>query len=286
MAYPTRRRSCVHRSNAAVIDFLGIGAQRAATTWLWHHLERHPAIAFPAGKEVHFWDKHRERGTEWWLELFADPRPGRKRGEITPAYALLDESTIREIKAVAPELRLFYSIRNPIARAWSAAVMAVGRAEMTIDEASDLFFIDHFKSAGSRRRGDYRGCLRRWRAVFPNNQLQVIVYDDIVGGPAVVLMRLAEHIGVDPGFFAALEPAAVSAAVVAGPDADICGIVAQINEIRAIIPDIRPRLLDFLRSLYRRQIEALGAELGRDFSAWLAWDGRRSIEAGVARATE
>jgi hypothetical protein len=74
--------------------------------------------------------------------------------------------------------RLFYSIRSLIARAWLAALMAVGRAEMTIDEASDLFIIDHFKSAGSRARCEYLGCLRRWRAVFPNGELQVIVYDD------------------------------------------------------------------------------------------------------------
>jgi hypothetical protein len=249
-----------------MLDFLGIGAQKAATTWLWHNLESHPAIAFPAGKEVHFWDQHRERGTGWWLGLFADARPGCKQGEITPAYALLDENTIRCIKAVAPELRLFYSIRNPIGRAWSSALMAVERAEMTIDEASDLFFIDHFKSAGSRARGDYLGCLRRWRAMFPNGELQVIVYDDIVSRPAAVLMRLADHIGVDPRFFEERETGGMSKPVFAGPGADI-----------------RPRLLDFLCGLYRRQIETLGAELGRDFTAWLEWDGSRRTEVGAAR---
>jgi hypothetical protein len=199
--------------------------------------------------------------------LFADARLGCKQGEITPAYALLDETTIHGIGAVAPELRLFYSIRNPIARAWSAALMAVERAEMTIDEASDHFFIDHFKSAGSLGRGDYLGCLRRWRAVFPNGELQVIVYDDIICQPATVLMRLAEHIGVDAGFFGKPGMGGISERVFAGPGADI-----------------RPRLLDFLRNLYRRQVETLGAELGRDFTAWLEWDGCRRTEGGVVRA--
>jgi hypothetical protein len=252
------------KKSVPMLDFLGIGAQKAATTWLWYNLENHPAIAFPAGKEVHFWDLHRERGTEWWLGLFADARLGCKHGEITPAYALLDEATIHGIRAVAPELRLFYSIRNPIARAWSAALMAVQRAEMTIDEASDIFFIDHFKSAGSCGRGDYLGCLRRWCAVFPNGELQVVVYDDIVTRPATVLMRLAEHIGVHPGFFAKLGTVRMSERIFAGPGADI-----------------RPRLLDFLRSLYRRQLETLGAELGRDFTAWLEWDGCRRTEGRV-----
>jgi hypothetical protein len=59
-----------------------------------------------------------------------------KQGEITPAYATLDEVTIREIAALAPNLRVFYSLRNPIARAWSSALMALERSEMTIDDAS------------------------------------------------------------------------------------------------------------------------------------------------------
>src|SRR5262249_41035314 len=42
-------------------DFLGIGAQKAATTWLYENLKRHPEIEFPAGKEVHFWDKREGR---------------------------------------------------------------------------------------------------------------------------------------------------------------------------------------------------------------------------------
>lgn len=40
-----------------MLDFLGIGAQKAGTTWLYEKLRLHPDIAFPAGKEVHFWDQ-------------------------------------------------------------------------------------------------------------------------------------------------------------------------------------------------------------------------------------
>jgi hypothetical protein len=46
-------------------------------------------------------------------------------------------------------VHVFYSVRNSIARAWSSALMALERAEMTIDDASHLWFLDHFKSARS-----------------------------------------------------------------------------------------------------------------------------------------
>ena len=41
-----------------MLNFLGIGAQKAGTTWLFENLKRHSQIDFPAGgKEIHFWDE-------------------------------------------------------------------------------------------------------------------------------------------------------------------------------------------------------------------------------------
>jgi hypothetical protein len=37
--------------------FLGIGAQKAGTTWLHRMLSLHPDIGMPEQKELHFWDR-------------------------------------------------------------------------------------------------------------------------------------------------------------------------------------------------------------------------------------
>jgi hypothetical protein len=37
-------------------QFLCIGAQKAATTWLYHNLQRHPDIWLPPYKEIHYFD--------------------------------------------------------------------------------------------------------------------------------------------------------------------------------------------------------------------------------------
>ena len=39
------------------VDFLGIGVQKAATTWLWSNLRRHPSIWLPPRKELHYFDR-------------------------------------------------------------------------------------------------------------------------------------------------------------------------------------------------------------------------------------
>lgn len=234
-----------------MLDFLGIGAQKAGTTWLYHALSRHPQVWFPAGKEVHFWDQKRERGVEWWLGLFAEPRPGVRQGEITPAYALLEVPEIREIRRVAPDLRVLYVLRNPLERAWSAALMALGRAELEESEVSDQWFVDHFRSRGSLGRGDYAGCIARWRNVFPAERVQVLLFDDLRARPHELLADVANHIGVDPGFYATI------------PDADLHRVVLPGPGI-----ELRPGLAPILRELYGARIDAVAELLGRDLSAW------------------
>jgi hypothetical protein len=180
-----------------MLDFLGIGAQKAGTTWLYEMLRLHPDIAFPAGKEIHFWDQRHSRGVGWYKSLFrpSDSRSW-KTGEITPAYAILPENRIRECREHFPDLKLVYLIRNPIERAWSSAKMALQRAEMEIHEASDQWFIDHFRSQGSMLRGDYENCLRNWYAAYPEDQLLVCSFDELRQDPASLLSRCFQHVGV------------------------------------------------------------------------------------------
>lgn len=43
-----------------MVDFLGIGAQKSATTWLDHNLRRHPDVWLPPIKELHYFDRSPE----------------------------------------------------------------------------------------------------------------------------------------------------------------------------------------------------------------------------------
>jgi Sulfotransferase domain len=254
-----------------MIDFLGIGAQKAGTTWLFRHLSTHPQIRFPAGKEIHFWpgkeirfrDRRVSRGVNAWLDLFPAGPPEIRQGEITPAYAFLDVEVIAQIHKINPHLRLFYSIRNPIARAWSAAHYDREKIELLPGEVSHQWYIDHFLSQGSRKRGDFLGCLDNWLKVFSKENLQLIFLDDIEQKPKQVLGQLARHLDIDPSHFVLQNESALRIPVFTGPDLDV-----------------PPELLAFLRRIYAPQIEALGERLQRDVSSWLEWNGRRSLRAG------
>jgi hypothetical protein len=246
-----------------MLHFLGIGAQKAGTTWLYEQLSRHPQVLFPAGKEVHFWDRNDEPDPAWYRALFQqEVAPGIRQGEITPAYAFIPRQRIAQIRALYPGLRLIYLIRNPIERAWSSALMALGRAEMQIDEASDQWFIDHFQSRGSLRRGDYETTIRSWTAIYPREQLLVERYESIGSEPRALLLRIAAHLRIDPDFFRTLPAEDLRRKVFAGSG-----------------HPLRPSLRPVLERLYASRVCSLSDYLGTRLD-WL--DGRSGGDDGTS----
>jgi len=78
--------------------------------------------------------------------------------------------------------------------------MALKRAEMTHEDASDAWFIDHFCSQGSLARGDYEACLRNWLSIYPKEQLLVLSLEMIAVNPVAMANRCLTHIGASPIF--------------------------------------------------------------------------------------
>lgn len=237
-------------SDKLMIDFLGIGAQKAGTTWLYDKMRRHPNVGFPAGKEVHFWDNQHSRGVQWYQSLFAtDRKPGKKIGEITPSYSILPLQRIRECCKHFPDLRLIYLLRSPIDRAWSAAKMALENSQMTINEASEQWFLDHFRSSGSRMRGHYARCIANWATAYPKEQLHLCFFDDLVANPADLLRGCFQHIGVDDSQY------------------DWSNNLST-KVFKSLDHELPDRLRYELEQIYLPEIAALEQMLDVDLSAW------------------
>ncbi len=251
-----------------MVDFLGIGVQKGGTTWLFHQLSRHPQVAFPAGKEVHFWDRADASHVAQWLKVLEPPSRQTpaglpiRSGEITPAYATLPIETIRALQSACPEIRLFISFRNPLERAWSAALMALVRAQMLDAEVSDQWFIDHIESSASRRSGDYVGMLDRWESVFSEDQLFPLISDDIEACPVGVLEALADHLRIDPAGFALVPAAELAERVVPSLTADM--VYKQQQDLPP-----RPTIVAALQQMYGPEVEKIGKRLGRDLKRWV-----------------
>jgi Sulfotransferase domain len=102
-------------------DFVGVGAQKAGTTWWYGLLASHPRVHAPPGrrKELHYFDR-------FWDQPFtaADarryhaffPRPaGGTAGEWTPRY-MVDFWTPGFLHEAAPETKILVMLRDPFDR--------------------------------------------------------------------------------------------------------------------------------------------------------------------------
>jgi hypothetical protein len=256
-------------------DFLGIGAQKAGTTWLYQMLKMHPEAGFPlkgahGGKEVHFWSVKRRLGLQWYRSIFGDERV---RGEISPEYAILEPEVIAEIHRYNPAMRLIYLLRNPIERAWSSENMRVRLRSIKLARRNAQPLdadpgVEYFKTQTSRpramRHGDYASNVRNWRGVFPGESLLVVPYEKVLDQPREVLLACARHIGIDPAFYEKL------------PDSTVRERVGAQNPKAG---GLSRELYEHLADLHREHVLDLERELGWDLSAWRVsydeWRARR-----------
>lgn len=174
--------------------FVGIGAQRAGTTWIHQCLREHPEICVPQRKkELHFFNGRRfEEGVDWYVRQF-DVQPQHKAvGEITPNY-LSSKVALPRMAEVIPEARLFVVLREPVERAYSAYCLLRSEFEgMSFRQACE-----HRVLVGL---GMYSDQIDRVFRYYPRERVFVRLYDDLVSHPRRFLRDLHTFLGVDPGF--------------------------------------------------------------------------------------
>jgi len=114
-------------------DFLGIGAARAGTTWLYANLRRHPQIWVAPVKELHYFDRSTEYASPSFLatdsllgRLFGRGQHNaswrrRLRGRIGRAFIELNAQRI------AWDCRFFFGTYND---AWYASLFRAGQGKV------------------------------------------------------------------------------------------------------------------------------------------------------------
>jgi hypothetical protein len=221
---PRKKRRIQDLSQLTVkVSFLGIGAQKAGTTWLHEMLRKHPDLCLPEQKEIHFWDwpKNRRKGLGWYSDQFQQGPKEKLRGEITPCYCALSEDDICEIKDIFPDLKIIFIARDIVDRAYSALVMELRNSVRGIpagnfaiednvnkkdldrferdanpSKYSDDYFMDRLRHSTHRERNDYAKALRSWLKFIPESNLLILNYDDISSKPKETLEDVCNHLGV------------------------------------------------------------------------------------------
>jgi hypothetical protein len=210
--------------------FLGVGAQKAGTTWLHDQLARHPQVAVPEDKELHFFDTlYPSRGGKSRAATMAsaalralddgDLTKARRRlqaierafngqrayldrldaartdetlvaGELTPAYSILTRTAYQEIRTLLNQPRIIFVMRDPIDRLWSG----VRFSQRPVERHEELFNQLRFLRGGEADRADYPATVRLLDEVF-GDRVHYCFYERLFSEES--LRGIARFLGVD-----------------------------------------------------------------------------------------
>lgn len=250
----------------ALPDYIILGAQKAGTTTIYDNLVKHPKVLPASIKEVHFFDRNWQRGTNWYRAHF----PLRHRlgqgaitGEGSPYY-LFHPLVPERIKAVCPKAKLIVILRNPVDRAYSHYQHEArkGREIHNFEEALNKeperlegewdrlvkesgYHSNSLQHYSYLARGFYADQLERWFPVFPREQFLILLSQELNKEFDRTLSQVHEFLGVPH-------------VPVEQPRRSNVGSYDKMS------PETRERLVELYREPNARLAEMLGRDLGWD----------------------
>jgi hypothetical protein len=260
--------------------FLGLGAQRAGTTWLYACLAEHPEVFMTRKKELYFFHRNYELGLGWYEQQFAEAGDRVARGEITPDY-MYREVALQRIGRDLPDVRAFIILRDPIERALSAFALHPDRyASLTFRQAVE-------GTPSLIERGLYTRHLDAVEKYIERDRLKVFLYDDIVNSPGRLFDEVCSFIGVQAGLRPAAMGKRINRVIYPGTQKAlqqlrlgwVIDLVKQTpvgNWVRRRNSFARknagaatPEDLEWMADYFADDVRVLSGRIGRDLSHWL-----------------
>lgn len=272
----------------AKATFIGIGAQKCASTWLDGVLRQMPQVRLGAEKEIDFFSARFDRGFEWYERTFSGTPDVVHRGEISPSY-FVDGDAPSRARRYDPSLCILVTLRDPVARAFSNHLHEVRKGHVS---GSNLRFEAAMENNPLyREQGRYGTHLARWLDHFPADRVKVFFQEEIHTDPHGCAAEVATFLDLPPiaSFVARHENESVAyrnpvigtslwrmgqfarrhrlgAAVEAVKAAPIVSDLRAANRrpVRDTVPDMEHSTVEALKAFYEPEVERLAALLGRD----------------------
>jgi len=172
-------------------DFVGVGAQRAGTTWWYFLIEQHPQVTRRYPKELQYFVRRPEQeidASHYW-RYFAR-KPGTVVGEWTPSYMFFDW-VMRDLAAAAPDAQIIINLRDPVDRYMSA---------IPLYEELYMEGLPKRERDSLLLRGAYGAQIERVFRYFDPDRVLILQYERCKASPRSELERTYRFLGLDEGF--------------------------------------------------------------------------------------
>jgi Sulfotransferase family len=219
----------VQRSTSGRIpDFFIVGHAKSGTTALYEMLRRHPQIFLPENKEPQFFARNlhppssadgrpvpgqtgrRVETLADYLALYAAAQPGQRVGDASTFYLWSHDAPARIARA-QPSARIVAILREP-----ARFIDSLHRQMLKNHTETERDLRSALALEADRRRGErippsafwpaalfyaervrYVEQLRRYHAVFPREQVLVLIYDDFRADNEATVRRVLRFLDVD-----------------------------------------------------------------------------------------
>lgn len=272
-------------------NFVIIGAQKAATTSLWHYLGQHPEVFVCPQKETDFFvaEMNWARGVGWYESLFesAAGSGAVAIGEASPNYTMHPSlaGVPERMARVIGDARLIYLLRHPVDRMVSGYVQSLSQGSETLPLARALLERPHYADASR-----YWMQLERYLRCFPSERILVLLSEELTSAPGPTLERALDFLGVTRawrppdlgarqhqtagkrvprGWWRRLGGMMIRGRVPAFPVPDrLRDSLLTTRALRASDMELPPGLRERLEDLVRPDLVRLRDHLGPGFPAW------------------
>jgi hypothetical protein len=228
-------------------DFVGVGAQRAGTTWWYDLVSDHPSVHRGAVKECQFFERYFAAGfsasdLHSYHQQFPRP-PGKLTGEWSPRY-MHDFWTPPLLQRAAPDAKILVLLRDPLERYLSGL-----RHEFTSSKRAvrrrRRGYIQAMAVNDALDRSLYGPQLKRLFDCFDRAQVLVLQYERCRAAPAAELRRTYEFLGASPAdhvpsFIDERAGRSYSAIEVPGAAVEAARhvILDDLPDVQALVPEI------------------------------------------------
>ncbi|XP_078257086.1 heparan sulfate glucosamine 3-O-sulfotransferase 3B1-like [Rhinoraja longicauda] len=175
-----------------------IGVKKGGTRALLEFLRVHPDIR-AVGAEPHFFDRHYDKGMEWYKDLMPKTLDGQITMEKTPSYFVTKEAAAR-IYAMSKDAKLIVVVRDPVTRAISDYTQTLSKRP-DIPSFESLTFKNRTTglidtSWSAIQIGIYAKHLENWLQYFPMRQILFVSGERLISDPAGELSRVQDFLAL------------------------------------------------------------------------------------------
>jgi hypothetical protein len=200
--------------NINKLDFILVGAQKCATSWLFYCLSEHPELILPKKKlEVGYigGKMFLEKGEDWFFNRFSMPTHGQLLGDVSVDYLYDINSADACKKYTHSNTKFIASLRHPVERAISSYFWYVRRKELPLMSLNEGLLPLLDSSPGFpvpldgiyeqiARRGCYAIQIEQFTKIYGADKFYIATYDQISSSPKAVIKDIYSYLNVSPDF--------------------------------------------------------------------------------------